>query len=543
MMKEDPGRVRADLVHAFGLIYVTCDKTPVVKPGRRLTLVEKLHGMFPRQYPSRWVDRSREVDNDNRPYADSPLWLLDSACRYLRETGDTTILSERVKSVTLTNPQDPVHSAMIGCDREFLFAEVMLEILESFQRMAQDSPYGLAQIMYGDWCDPVDMFGTFPVGDAASRGKGRGVQVRLSAHAFLCAVEVLDALSAPNLRAFVARNRLQDRLAGLKRFAHELRRNVVKWGWEDSRKRGFHAGFLSCIHELRRDGSVPDYAAGETGYTLGSMQRRDFDRENRRELCANAFGLAMLLTQRDYLTPIADSPDMVGKIVQMAKELFYDPKLGLLLFTRPIPNTPDALRLVGRMGMIPAGTAENGEYHHGQMFMHRFMQELPAEVEACYRHFLPMLSAMRDETLGGPFDTPSTSYASDRQDPHFGKGMYFGLSGSTDWIVDYFEALAGLRLNLADASRPDVVVAPRLPRAFQGAMTYRRILHVWNGKDGYRRVPLEIAIRHARGGKASAAEIRINGKRTERAVVESLHGVKRLKIDFALAEGARFDGQ
>ena len=100
-MKEDAARVRADLIHALSFRYVT------VKSGHKwsapMTRTEKLHGMFPRQFPSRWFDRSKSVLNDNRPYNDSAVWLLNSLRKYIGETGDLGILEERVKCVPPTS--------------------------------------------------------------------------------------------------------------------------------------------------------------------------------------------------------------------------------------------------------------------------------------------------------------------------------------------------------------------------------------------------------------------------------------------------------
>ena len=77
---------------------------------------------------------------------------------------------------TLTSRRTPETSAIIGHEQTFRVIEVVAEIFACFERHASDSPYGMAQILYGDWCDPIDMFGTSIVGDARTRGCGRGVQ-------------------------------------------------------------------------------------------------------------------------------------------------------------------------------------------------------------------------------------------------------------------------------------------------------------------------------------------------------------------------------
>ena len=552
-MKEDPGRVRADLVHAMGFMYVTCDTPPAT--DHRLTLREKLHGMFPRQYPSRWDDRSQEIRNDNRPYNDSALWLLNTLNMYVRETGDVSILPERVTTVRLTDADRPETSGLLGAEPTQTLIEAAMQVLECMHRHAADSPYGLAQILYGDWCDPVDMYGTAVVGDAKTRGAGRGVGVRLSAHLFVTLVETIDLLDTPAVAAVAGIE--PNLIIRLKEFATTLRANAIRFAWED----GPDAGFISAIHELNADGSVPDYAAGRIGYTLGSMRGRDFDGIGRRDLTAQAYGLAMLTTRRDWL-PCATGPGNAGKgtpasaagntggsrragtsgtqsnadamvaaILDTVNRRFFDPKLGLLLYTTPIANNEQARALVGRMGVLPAGCAENGEYHHAQVFMHAFRLAVPGQADSVWRQFKPMMSVSRDESLAGPFETPSTSYACDRNDPHFGKGMYFGLSGSVDWIVQVFHRIVGLELNLHDECRPAVTITPNLPAELNGALTFRRIIHVALPGGGYRSVPLSVEIaRTGKGRKPTGQTITINGVVGDRAEVQTLANLDRVDV-------------
>lgn len=531
-LKQEPARVRADLVHAFSFMYVTADAP--VAGGKRLSLPQKLQGMFPRQFPSRWLDRSKEVHNDNRPYADSALWPINSLCMYIRETGDLSILLEEVGTVRLTNPEDPAHSGIVGAERRQRLVDAVFEIFGCFERHVADSPYGLAQVMYGDWCDPVDMFGTSVVGDARTRGMGRGGQVRLSAHLFLTLVEVIDLLSAGRVASALAGADLSARLERLKRLAGRLRQNVISVGWEDG-PAGFPAGFIALLHELKRDGSTPAYNNGETGYTLGSMLGRDFDGVNRRELTAQAFGLAMLATERDYLPPFPQRDEMLRKLLDTVDTLFFDPNLGLPLFTAPIANNDDAIRLVGRIGMVAAGCAENGEYHHGQLFMHRFRLWLPGQADTVWRQMKPVMSAMRDESIGGPFETPCTSYASARGDPHFGKAMYFGLSGSVDWLVEVFQEFAGLELSLHD--EPAIRIAPNLPSELQHSLTFRRIIHQHTAA-GWRQIPLRVAIRkRGRGSRITGSLVKVNGKRCEAPLVQTVAGLDRVHIEITYLLG------
>jgi hypothetical protein len=529
-IKEDPGRVRADLVHVMSFMYVTHEGAfPTDRP---LTLREKLHGMFPRQYPSHWNNRALEIRNDNRPYTDSPLWLIDSLAMYIRETGDTSILLETVKTISLTTPDTPETSGIVGNDKTFRIAEVMREVFACFERHAGDSPYGIAQILYGDWCDPIDMYGTSEVGNAKTRGQGRGVQVRLSGHLFLALVEAIDIFETPRVAAALKAAGIEVNVARLQAFASRLRQNLVKVAWEDDpAKPNFMAAFLNCIHERKLDGSVPDYAKGDIGYTLGSLKGRDFDGLNRRELGGQACAIEMLVTQRPYLAPIPEADAMLAKVLRTVDRLFYDDKLGLVMFTRPIANNADAIARCGRMGVLPAGTAENGEYHHCQVMMHRFRLSVPGQADIVWRQFKPMMSALRDDSIAGPFETPCTSYVSDKDDPHFGKGMYFGLSGSVDWIVEVFHKVTGVSFALHDPSQPAIRVAPNLPAALDHQLTFRRIVHCATGAGTYRQVPLQIEItREGEGKKPLGTAVTLNGQPVANAEVASLDGLDKVEL-------------
>ncbi len=522
-MKENAARVREDLLHALSFRYVTVKKWH--KWSSPMTRTEKLHGMFPRQFPSRWNDRSKAVMNDNRPYNDSAVWLLNSLTKYLSETGDIGILGEKVWCVRLTNPDKPEQSGIAGLEESITIAETILEILECYGRQAKDSPYGMVQMMYGDWCDPVDMIGTSIPGDASTRGMGRGVSVRLSAHVFNSMVEAIDFIgSAEFLKT--ASGEFKSRLDLLKNTADTLRKNIVRIGWES----GKPGAFLDAIHELKKDGAKPDYNAGETGYTIGSIKAREFDGIKRRELLTQAHCIPMLLKERAYLEPVKNGTAMLKELLQTADSALYDKELGFKLFSPPISNDENSLRLVGRMGMIPAGTAENGEYHHAQLMMHFFRVQLQGEADKAWSQFKAVISATRNESLGGPFDMPSTSYASDTDDPHYGKGMYFGLSGSTDWIIEFFQEIAGVKLALHDQNSPDIEVSPRLPAELKGELVFRRLIHR-AGKKGFEIIPFELNVHSGTGRTEKIRSIKVNGKPSGKAVIASLEGFKAVEME------------
>lgn len=530
-MKEDPGRVRTDLIHAMSFMYQAVDYNPDPTAGR-LTLREKLHGMFPRQYPSAWRNRDQEVVNDNRPYTDSPLWLINSLCMLIRETGDISLLLERVKTIHLTDPDNPEKSGIVGCNKIYSIFEVVMEVFASFKRHVMDSPYKMAQILYGEWCDPVDMFGTSVVGDSTTRGVGRGSHTRLSAHLVLTMVEFIDIIKAENVSNYLISNGISPDVSKLELFADDLRQAVIKTAWED----GDMPGFVNVIHELKKDGSIPAYDKSDIGYTLGSMSGSDFDGAKRRDLTSQAYGLEMLGIKRPYLTPVPDTEDKIKSLLNTIDTLFYHEKLGLALFTTSIGNNQEAVRLVGRMGVVPSGTAENGEYHHAQVMMHRFRINVPDQVDTVWKQFKPMMSALRDESIGGPFETPCTSYVSDVDDPHFGQAMYFGLSGSTDWIIEVFQSIAGLRLSIHDSSLPDLTISPNLPALLKDNITFRRRLFTRKDNGEYEIIPFTLRVRReGDGDRLVTTRILINGQEVDKAIVQDVMLYAGSEIEVVIA--------
>jgi hypothetical protein len=518
MLKEDPARVRADLLHAFSFLYRTVDE-PIPAGERRLTRREKLHGMFPRQYPERWLDRTVPVRNDNRPYNDSAVWSADALLRYLRGTGDRSILTETVPTVRLVAPDAPETSALVGHDARLPVWEVLLEIFACYRRQALDSPYGLVQAMFGDWADPVDMFGTSRVGDTSTRGEGRGVIVRLSCHVFCSLVETVETLTACGLRT----PRMERELPQLRQFAIDLRAAILRLAWEPEGQ------FIDAIHELKADGRVPDYAAGETGYILGSRRpEREFDGTPRTVLTPCAWGLALLRATAPWLPPLPECEAMVGALLAAVDRHCFSTTNGLSLYAPPVANTTAARRLVGRLGMLPPGCAENGEYHHAQIMMHAFRLAVPGQAGIAWEQFKCVLSSARGPDLCGPFDQTSNSYACDPADPHCGAGMNFGLSGSMDWMFELLETAAGLRLALHDPARPDLRVEPNLPPRFGGHFTLCRVLHKADGHGGFKAIPLSLTVAPVAPGEAP--RITLNGRPVPRAEVTDLAVYDRIDL-------------
>jgi hypothetical protein len=391
----------------------------------------------------------------------------------------------------------------------------------------------MAQILYGDWCDPIDMFGTGVIGDDKTRGHGRGVNARLSAHLFMTLLDTIETLeTARVVKSLSALSGLKKTVLELKKFSNQLRKNIIKFAWEEAEPIS-GSGFIDTIHEYKKNGKVPKYTKGEIGYTLGSIRKdREFDGRQRRVLTANAWGLIMMQAKRSFLEPIKNVEKKSKGLLAMLDKMLFEKNLGLKLYSTFISNNQEARHYVGRMGIVPSGTAENGEYHHAQVMMHFFRLSLKGQNDKVWEQFKPMMSVNRDAGMCGPFETPATSYAADKKDPAYGKGMYFGLSGSVDWIVDIFQKMVGVELNLLDDTKPALSVEPRLAKEIDNTLSYKRIVHFATGKGKYRVIPLTLEIsKQGKGKKLRGESFKVNGKKVEKAELANLSKMKAIKIE------------
>jgi cellobiose phosphorylase len=100
--------------------------------------------------------------NDERMYADSPLWIADTLVTYLEETGDFGFLDVKVGFYDLqTHRRDPGTKASV-------YEHCRRGIMQAYETRGQR---GLCRVGHGDWNDAVD---------GLSR-KGKGVSAWLSA--------------------------------------------------------------------------------------------------------------------------------------------------------------------------------------------------------------------------------------------------------------------------------------------------------------------------------------------------------------------------
>lgn len=118
--------------------------------------------VFSKQYVSGRCIRAWRLPNgilDVQHYADSPCWMIMALTRYLKETGDSSLLNERVSWLPDEAHPEPGDATMWE------------HVLRAQRHLLEDrGQYGLVRIRYGDWCDTMNGVGA----------GGEGVSVMLS---------------------------------------------------------------------------------------------------------------------------------------------------------------------------------------------------------------------------------------------------------------------------------------------------------------------------------------------------------------------------
>lgn len=145
-----------------------------------------------------------KAPNDERMYADSPLWIADTLVTYLEETGDFSILDVKVGYYDLDkHARDETH-------KESVYVHAKKGIENAYETRGR---HGLCLVGHGDWNDAVD---------GLSR-RGKGVSVWLS-----CAL-VFAAQRFGKLAAHVGDKAGADQMAEIVR---KMTRNINKGAWD-----------------------------------------------------------------------------------------------------------------------------------------------------------------------------------------------------------------------------------------------------------------------------------------------------------------------
>jgi cyclic beta-1,2-glucan synthetase len=253
----------------------------------------------------------------NRSQAsDNPLWLVWGVAEYVRMTGDTTLLNERVSYLRAQTPQMPLprgRHGMVGfahrTTREEPIYQHCLRALDRVFRRKMGR-HGLPLMGTGDWNDGLDAIGS----------KGRGESVWLGLFLYRVSGDFLPHIEV----------RGGPRQAAAYRERRERLRNAIEATWRGDR-------YLRAIHDDGTEIGTPGSRAWEIDALMGAWAVLSGINPERGRV---AFDTTLRLLEKDRI---------------------------ILLGWPPLPEY--AKPPLGRSGRYPDGVRENGMYCHGVQWL------------------------------------------------------------------------------------------------------------------------------------------------------------------------------
>lgn len=116
----------------------------------RSQLVKALHYQFPNGTAVRQYEKFAGGGHDLRMYQDSPVWIPDTLIRYLKETGDFALLSEKVPYL------DPKTLQPNPALKATVYEHACRAVKNLYEKPGF---HGLCSIGYGDWNDAISAIG------------------------------------------------------------------------------------------------------------------------------------------------------------------------------------------------------------------------------------------------------------------------------------------------------------------------------------------------------------------------------------------------
>ena len=292
--------------------------------GARKKIIEALgfcgtNGRMPRQYS---IPPAENVlpRLDMREFIDQGNWVFDAVYQYLSVTNDYTILDEECGYYNYADD----NTVSFSQERDSVFLH--LQRIMGYLLNCIDEETNCLRAMYGDWNDALDGLG---VSLDKSKRFGSGVSVMATLHLTKNLREFAEICQKIGVgkQADEYLNFRERICRGLKKFAVVERGKDVKivHGWGDKRS-----------------------------YLVGSFN--DPDGKERDSLMAHAFWVVSGMLER--------FPEMKKAILSCFDRL--NSKYGLLTFN---PYFPEGMYGVGRISLLPEGTAENAAvYNHSSLF-------------------------------------------------------------------------------------------------------------------------------------------------------------------------------
>jgi cellobiose phosphorylase len=331
---------------------------------------------------------------DLRPFIDQGAWVISCISTYLRATGDWDILKADCCYHRIV---DEKAGRVAKADMKDSVLEHLLKIMDYLLLNRDHQKTHCVLALYGDWNDALDGLG---ISQDPSKPFGTGVSVMASLQVYQNLSEMIELLQKVNAREYAPRiEEYQDDLreieAGLFRYAVIQNGNGEKrilHGWGDKR-----------------------------GYLVGSYY--DPDGKARDGLTSNAFWILSGLYQKDTSL----RPHILASLQRL------DSKYGYKTFEPAFPpNTPG----VGRIGKLPAGTAENGAtYVHATAFaiMALFRMGCPKQAWEQLIKILPFTDS-HDKLSHSPFVMPN-SYGYNPEEGIDGQNMNDWQTGSSNVVM------------------------------------------------------------------------------------------------------------
>ena len=269
---------------------------------------------------------------DLRPFIDQGAWVISAISTYLKTSGDWKFLAAECGYHEIVDEPS-------GIVRE---AEVRDTVLDHLLRILDyllshlDPETRCIHALYGDWNDSLDGLG---ISQDPEKEFGTGVSVMATLQVF----ENLHAMA--EMLGRVNRAKFAERIASYREAAERIANGLERYAVVESAE-----GKRQILHGW----------GDRRSYFVGSF--RDPDGVPRDGLTSNAFWVLSGLWKQE------DDPEKRASMKKTILDAFdrLDSKYGLKTFE---PAFPRDIEGVGRIGKLPAGTAENGAaYIHATLF-------------------------------------------------------------------------------------------------------------------------------------------------------------------------------